>query len=321
MATYKPKKMLTATAPSPLARLPRYTRADRYPPLQLGRPHCLLLGALGRFHYLSAPQLTRLLYSPGSLTYVQEHLKRLFHAHYVERVYLPTITPHGSSLAVYTLASEGIAYLKRAGLAPEGRFRPSEQAHREWLFLRHTLEANELLISAHRLARAHAEITVAQMKCERELKHAPVYVQAGKERIGVVPDGWIDVRFDDLQACVAFELDRDTVEREAFRRKVRGLLAYADGPYAAAFGTSSLTIAVVTTAGERRMTELLTWTQHEFIERDAREQADLFRFAAFDPAATDPHAIFFAPLWRRPFDPAPLPLLNVDPSTLGRSHA
>src|SRR4051812_49148586 len=95
-------------------RLPRFERVARFRPVTIGRPKHLILAAIGRYHYLSAPQLTRLLYADGSLTFVRHHLMELFHARFLQRLYLRTSTPHGSPLAIYALDRRGYAYLKRA---------------------------------------------------------------------------------------------------------------------------------------------------------------------------------------------------------------
>jgi hypothetical protein len=288
--------------------LPRYRRAAHYPPIQVGRPKQRLLEAIGRFDYLTAPQLAQLLYCPSSLTYVQDHLKQLYHAGYVRRVWIPTITPNGSSPATYTLDRKGHAWLAQQGRVLASRFRPSESAERELLFLRHTLDANALLIAAE-LATRGEDCELVQLRTEHELKRAVVYVQVGDERIGVANDGWVEFRRGMEQACVAFELDRGTEGRKQIQRKIRGLVHFARGPYQEAFGVKSLTIVFVTTAGARRLQELLSWSEKELSRLDASADADLFRFAAVNPRGIDAHTLFFVPLFTCPFDGEPRPLL------------
>src|SRR4051812_4663718 len=114
-------------------RLPRFHRVASFPDVTIGRPKHLILEAVGTYHYLTADQLARLLFSPGSLTYVRDHLKELFHAGYLSRLFPPTLAPRGAHKAVYALDRRGYLYLKAQGLEPAGRFRPSENAEREWL--------------------------------------------------------------------------------------------------------------------------------------------------------------------------------------------
>ena len=104
---------------------------------------------------------------------------------------------------------------------------------------------------------------------------------------------------DSQQMCLALELDQGTVEQKRWQRKVQGLVAATKGPYQERFHTSSLTVAVVTTRGEKRLADLVRWTESALGERE-RDAADLFRLAAFNPATTDPAGVFFSPIWRRP---------------------
>src|SRR4051812_41042701 len=128
---------MISAAPDIDTRLPRYRRADRYPRIAIGRAKHILLEDLAVLRYLAARQF-HLHFSPGSLTYVQDHLKQLYHAGYVRRLFLWPRIPPGSPLAVYTLDTHGYRYLKRLGRAPRGRFRAGEQGEREQAFLRHT---------------------------------------------------------------------------------------------------------------------------------------------------------------------------------------
>src|SRR6478672_13780202 len=131
-------------------RVPRFSRDPNYPPITINHSKHQLLQAVGRYTYLTAPQLTRLLYSQGSLTFVQEQLSQLYQAKYLERLYPYPTTPKGAPLAAYCLDNLGYQYLKEAGVAPEGRFRASDQGKRHPFFLRHSLAANDLLILGQR---------------------------------------------------------------------------------------------------------------------------------------------------------------------------
>jgi hypothetical protein len=147
---------------------------------------------------------------------------------------------------------------------------------------------------------------------ESVLKRSPVFVDDyNGRRVGVVPDSWLDLRIDGSeQMCLALELDRATVERRQWSRKAGALVAWGNSDlYAERFSTS-LTIIVVTTAGEKRRRDLLRWTESELTAVGAQDQADLFRFAAFDPAKIAPANIFLSPLWYRPFDAQPVALIE-----------
>src|SRR5688572_12473774 len=92
-----------------------------------------VLQRLHRYHYLLSRQVCRLLYSRGSLTYVQGKLKRLTEGGYCQRIWMPKRGQYGSAPAVYTLARRGINHLRAAGIQVNRRYHPSEQEVRSYL--------------------------------------------------------------------------------------------------------------------------------------------------------------------------------------------
>lgn len=295
-------------------RLPRYKRAATLMKLSISPARHQILVALGKYDYLVARQVNWVIgRSATSLTSTQEHLKLLFHAGYVQRLWLPTVTPMGSSMAIYCLDNLGYQYLAAAGLEPQGRFRASELARREFAFLRHHLQGNDLLVLAERLGQRYGRVNLARVRTERQLRREPVYVVSGKDRGLVIPDAWVDLRIDDSQTCIAFELDRGTERRKKIEAKVRDLLEYSKGPYQKVFGTESLTVAfVVAEGGDGRVEDLLRWIGAVLTARGRTADADLFRVSAFDPATIDPAEAFFGAVWQRPFHQGLLPLIGED---------
>jgi hypothetical protein len=272
---------------------------------------CVLL-ALQRYYFLTSSQLCRLLYSPGSLTYIQSKLRKLVTSRYLQRIWMPKASPFGSSPAVYTLARRGLNHIRRLGLEVPRRHRSSEHESASYLFLSHTLELNDLLIAADELDRLSPTHRVASMLHERWLKRRPVHVinNDGK-RVAVVPDAWLDLRIASrFQVCLVIELDRGTEEQRAWRRKIANLLSFADGPYQDAFGTTSLTVVVATTAGERRLLDLLRWTEAELTAAKEATLGDLFLFGSFTAESAAARDIFLAPRWFQPFRRKPVALLD-----------
>lgn len=271
-----------------------------------------LLRSLHRFHYLSSQQLCRLTYSRGSLTYVQSKLLKLTRYGFVQRTWLPRRINHGSSPAIYSLARKGMNHLKRLGVAPRQRIRPSEQSALSYLFLNHTLQLNDFLIGAEVFCRTSTNYQLHSFLHERELKRAPIDVirDDGKSAV-VVPDAWMDIRMRDrLQVCLVVELDCGTEEQKAWRRKVQNLLAFADGPYQDAFGTRSLTFVVVTTAGDRRLLQLLRWTEAELAAAREVAQGDLFILTSWRPELLPAQELFRDRRWLQPFGGEAVSLLD-----------
>src|SRR5689334_535633 len=99
------------------------------------------LRAFGRFHYLTARQVTKLFYSSGSFTTVQARLKRLSDSEYLLPLALPTI--RAKSPFVYTLSTKGREYLESLGIdLPLATYRPSREHEKGYQFFSHTLAIN-----------------------------------------------------------------------------------------------------------------------------------------------------------------------------------
>jgi hypothetical protein len=119
-----------------------------------------IIVALAEFDYLTADQLTRLLYAASSLKHVQEQLKLLVDAAYV-------LTLGGGTVSlplIYTLSSNGRHYASMLGAAKGKRFRPSEEkdkGHNPY-FLKHTMAVTDVLITAKRLSQTHPAIMLSR---------------------------------------------------------------------------------------------------------------------------------------------------------------
>lgn len=273
-----------------------------------------ILRALNRYHFLTAQQLCRLRYSEGSLTYVQSLFKTLTDLGYCQRLWLPRTDQHGSSPSVYCLAIKGLNFLRSEGLDVPSRSRRSEQVRRSLYFLDHTLALNDFLIAAELLCCQLPDFELAGMLHERDLKQHPFDVQVDGAHHSVIPDAWLDLRvqkrFSLARVCLSVELDMGSESQSKWRRKVRSLLAFACGPYQTVFDTRCITFAVVTTAGEKRLADLLKWTEAELQLAGEAQNASLFLFAACRPAKVPPDDLFFRPCWYQPLSTNALALFD-----------
>jgi hypothetical protein len=269
-----------------------------------------ILERLYRYRYLTSKAVCRLYFKSGCLIYAQTKLKRLADLGYARRCFLPRASQHGSAPSVYCISRKGLKHLAAKGIDVPSRYPPVHQPSSSYLFLSHTLMVNDVLITAELLDRNSEAVTLQIMHHEFDLKRSPFYVQDDSgERLVVIPDGYFDFRIrGQYQACFALEADRATEEQRKFRRKVRGLVGLTKGAYQERFGTSSLTVAVVTT-DERRLAQLRHWTEAE-LEHLGRNYGDLFRFATLSEELLSPEVMFFGPRWYRPFDDEPMPLLE-----------
>jgi hypothetical protein len=187
-------------------------RATKRP--NIGPAHDAILHALHRYWFLTADQVCRLLYAPGSIKYVRELLKDLTDWGYTQRIGLPRSTPVGSVPRVYTLARKALNRLRAEGLPVAGRYRPSE-AQRSQLFLAHSLAVADWTIAVELFAGSSPDVELHELRSQHFLKRDPVYVDDyDGRRVGVVPDAWVDLRIDGVtQQCFAVEVDRGTIEQ------------------------------------------------------------------------------------------------------------
>src|SRR5512144_281576 len=159
----------------------------------------------------------------------------------------------------------------------------------------HRVAAVDVLLAAALLCRDYT-VSCPRLLTERQLRHRPSKVVLpaahGIRLVAVIPDGWFQLRVATGDPySIAVELDRGTEDQSAWRRKVAGYAAWAQGPYRTAFDTDNLTIAVVTPTRERR-DQLRRWTATS-LRRDAMNLSDVFLFTAASPVTTAPAGFFF----------------------------
>jgi len=146
-------------------RLPDFQRTSDVQTLK-GAEKILL--ALAEFDYLTASQITRLLYAPSSHAYVRKQLNSL------ASQFLICVLP-GRFITlprVYTLTAKGYAAIKELGIPQVKRIRPTEERKKalNLMFLQHTLAVSDVLIAARLLSQAHPDIVLTRMYTERQLR-------------------------------------------------------------------------------------------------------------------------------------------------------
>jgi len=264
--------------------------------------HETILKSVYTYSYLTAKQVCRLHYSPGSFTRVEQLLKELKDNTYLHWDFLPVKRRFGSSPAYYRLAKRGVSYLRMLGFDTSILPYPSEKKEVKTIFLPHTMAVNDVLIASSLLPRFAPDITLVEMRHELLLKRTM--------KSPVIPDGWLDFRRDNEQTCFWLEVDRGTEDVKVFRQKIRALVTFAQTSYQAVFGTSSITILVATTAGTVRLNTIRKWIEQELTEMQQTREADLFRIAAIPEGELDPMRLFFDSCWACPFGTTTLPLFT-----------
>jgi len=269
------------------------------PPLVLGPREQAILEAVYAHRYLTRNQIVRLLFNPRSATWVDEKLKRLYHNGYLERLFLPVAPGSGSPPAVYCLDRKGRDLLAELrGLnKTEVFWRKTVDTARDLPFLAHTLAINGFRITLS-LACQQQGFALSWLD-ERTLKSSAYkaeVVDADGQTLVIVPDGYGRLRRASSQACFFLELNNGSQEKKAFRRKVRGHLLFAHGPYQERYRSQSLTALLVSNQGEMRLREMRAFTREELLA--SGEEADWELFLLANLAEHAPENILTQPIWR-----------------------
>ena len=304
------------------------TTADKLTPMDK------IILALAVFGYLTADQVTRLLYAPGSLTYVKDKLKSL-----VDTNYALSLGGRGVNLPlIYTLSGKGRTYAAFLGQPTWKRYRPSEEREKadNVQFIRHSLAINDVLIGARLLSQTVPSIVLNRMFTERELKRK-IYVEIPEvtqenrirhRKICIEPDASVDFTIEETwhdqtwQDFFHIEVYRNLPPLEQrFKQKVLGYVACAASPqHQAFFQTSALSVAIFA-ATERMAKTLKAWTEAALHQQPGEGQR--FFFTSIDTATATPAEMFLTPVWEQAFSSTPTSLLVIEErqTSLGEGHA
>ncbi len=269
---------------------------------------------LYHLHMATADQLCRLHYSPGSFKAVREKLRVLCEHKYVQFDAMPTKKTR--SPYYYTLDKLGFEYLEAAGLDVYKSFRSAKEVDKASLFVKHTLELNEIIISAALLKRSSQSSWLEYFKHERELKRTPYKVKWPSGNFSLVPDTLLIFRTivpDGRQhrMPIVVEHDRGSEEQQYFRRRIRAyLIMLRNEGYKELFGIGGITIAFTTSAGVERLKKMREWTDKELGETGEMKLGSLFYFTLVQKPI-DPVQIWVNTTWLPLYENVAVALLGV----------
>lgn len=218
-------------------------------------------------HVSIAEQLTRLYYKDGMLTTVKARLKDLADNGYLQVGIVPRRNRGEKRLTVsghyyYTLGDKGIRYLSDIGYDTNRSWKAKQEVDKNDYFLAHSLELNDVIISAVRTGQ------LEDFRHERLLKRNPFKTTYNGAAITVIPDAVLKFRGGRL----ILEHDRGSEEQYKFRRRIRGYLAY--------FREERLPVIFTTFKGQPRVEQMREWTRLELKDTEEPEEYGLlFHFA------------------------------------------
>jgi hypothetical protein len=266
---------------------------------------------LYHLHLLTAAQLTRLHYSPGSYKAVRQRLRVLADEGYVMIDAIPEKFTRGPN--IYSLGTKGFQYLRELGLDIDKSVRAGKETGKGYMHIEHTLELNDVFIAALRVSTVDPRLYVASYEHERELKRRPYKTMLQGRSYGLVPDGFVDFHLkrpeqSDLSLPVLIEHDRGWEREKQFKLKLAAYRAYMQsGAYKQQFGVGTITIIVSTFTDMQRMMALRRWTWDEVGSDPAL--AARFRFALL-PSSPEPQQVLFERRWYTLAGDQPIALLE-----------
>jgi Replication-relaxation len=193
-----------------------------------------ILFALLEFDYLTAQQLTTLLYSPGSLTYVRAKLRALVAAKLVFALAGRSV---GLPLVFTPTAKARASASNFRGTTQRKRFRPSEEREKadNLFFIKHTLAIRDVLIAARLLANTTPGVVLNRIYHERDLRRKiyveiPIKTSQGKQSkqtICLEPDASCDFIVQQTwRDFFHIEVYRYLPDETLWKQKVTGIVTY-----------------------------------------------------------------------------------------------
>ncbi|HVB25218.1 MAG TPA: replication-relaxation family protein [Ktedonobacteraceae bacterium] len=267
---------------------------------------------LYHLHLASAEQLCRLHYSMGSVKAVRAKLRKLCDHKYVQ--FDATPTKRLRSPYYYALDKLGFEYLQAAGLDVPKSFRSAKEVDKAYLFAKHTLELNNIIISAALLKRSNPNYWLESFIHERELKHRPYKVSWSAGGFSLIPDAFLTFCMivpDGRQRRVpiVIEHDRGSEEQHYFRRRIRAyLMMLRNEGYKELFGVGGITIAFTTSASVERLKKMREWTAKELEETGETQYRNLFYFTLLQNTI-DPYQVWINTTWLPVSENKPVSLL------------
>jgi protein involved in plasmid replication-relaxation len=258
-----------------------------------------MLLALARFEYLTAEQVTRLLYADSSLAFARKILKFL-----VTQELVFTLGGRAVNVPlIYTLSGKGRQYVSLLGTPMTKRFRPAEEREKagNGFFLRHTIAVTDVLISAQLFSQHNPAIVLNRIYLERELKRKiyvsiPISLGNGttlRQTVCLEPDAAVDfITHDTVQDFFHIEVYRSNLREDRFKHKITGYAAYAASTlHQELIHTPSLSIAVFCSSSQLVAT-LKRWTEEVLQELRQEDLGEQFFFTSSDPATVSPEALY-----------------------------
>jgi len=285
--------------------MPTSTKSKPKPQILSARDETILR-TIWKYRYMTALDITKLLFSDGSHIYNRDNLTSLAGGEdlkenaYLCRFSLPS-TKIGNHERIFTLGVKGRNFLARdVGLPVNWYFRPYKLKHLSYSSVLHNLILTRFLVAAQ-IATKVTEIQLCY-----ELAKAPGRVELDKLKVTVIPDAWIDFEIEGKRFPVLLEIDRGMEYSRKFKQHVRSRIAFIEsGQYKNVFGRQAVRVAYITTGEtpeyrETRRKAMVNWTREVLAEKKMESWSSLFYFGSLVFEEIYETGFFSDALWWRP---------------------
>ncbi len=252
-----------------------------------------ILQALYAFPYLTALQTCRLLFSPGSIQGVRQHLKELTDWEQVKRA--PLYSQKRNPEYIYWLSAKGRNSLRRQGFEFAAWQKEPKQmeAFLKSYHFDHYMQTTNVLIEMTLLEALNPTLSVPVVM------H---YFTLNRIRIAsTIPDGWAKVVDGDGKATYfCIEVDMQTEKEEAFKEKIKGILSFLEqNEYQQVYHQGEVEKItpqwlLYTPHGQQRQDAMVRWIEEQLLMLYQPDKATWFRVACGSPFTV---ALFFQERW------------------------
>jgi len=294
--------------------VPRQPKPTQYEPNAKATD---ILRGLNRFFYLSPEQVNRRFWVGNNLSTAKAILKKLTDHEYAEAVFLHRGSdPRGKDSYIYRLGATGLKHLREMHVSVPKRLRHTDFPKQD--HLTHLLEINDVLIAAELLSRDQDAVLLTAFEHDRDLKQNPFLVTLHNGKTAtLIPDAVMHFAYFDTPDgtpephYVVLEMDMGA-SRDYWIEKMEKYVAFLPA-FQNRYQSLSLTLAIVTPAGQLHMHNLRLWTQQVFTRFGMKEAsfAGSILFTALKAAETDPSTFFLSPTFQPLYESAPISLLEV----------
>jgi hypothetical protein len=292
--------------------------------------HEQILKVIHEYRYATAQDMTNLLFSKGSLTYVRRHMSALAGGkdqqarHYLYRFQFPTGSA-GNRERVFTLGALGRDFLANdLGMPVDWYFRPYKSERLSHSHVLHHLVLTRFVVAAHLFTRNHPHINLLQSHLCHELARNQAMVAGEKKgktaKPAIIPDAWLlfALQSSGARFPVMLEIDRGTEFRSKFQAQIKARLEFIQsGEYKKVFDQPAVIFAYVTAGNvpshtQTRVKTMAAWTQSVLTELEMQEWGAIFRFTSisFDTLYANIPTLLEKPVWYRPDKSQSVPLLG-----------